>query len=146
MSDGSEMVTAETSRVKTRLSFWDALTLFLLLSGAVGGGMSVMRVLEHFGVDPGVCSLIAGIYWILYCTLVISRIRTKSDVQRTRDAAYSEGFLAGRDHESPISYAAGEKSGYDRGYQNGLLDGRADGWDYGYESALRDQQGGCHDL
>lgn len=146
MSDGSEMVTTEMPKEKVRLSLLDALTFFLLLSGAVGGGMSVTRVLAHFGVDSGVCNLIAGIYWILYCALVISRIRTKSDVQRTRSAAYNEGFLAGRDHESPISYAAGEKRGYDRGYQNGLLDGRADGWDYGYESALKDHQGGRHDL
>ena len=142
MNDGSETVTTETKKEKSCLSFWDSLTLLLLLSGAVGGGMSIMRVLEYFGVDSGVCSLIAGIYWILYCALVVSRVRTKSDLQRTRDAAYSEGFLAGRDHESPISYAAGEQRGYDRGYHNGLLDGRADGWDHGYEAAQKKQQGG----
>lgn len=142
MNDGSEMVTTETTKEKFRLSFWDILTLFLLLSGAVGGGMSIMRVLAHLGADAGVCSLIAGIYWILYCALVISRVRTKSDVQRTRDSAYNEGFLAGRDHESPISYAAGEQRGYERGYHNGLLDGRADGWDHGYETAQKEQQGG----
>ena len=100
--------------------------------------MSITRVLEHFGVNSDVCNLVAGLYWILYCVLVISRVRTKSDVQRTRDAAYNEGFLAGRDHESPISYAAGEQRGYDRGYHNGLLDGRADGWDSGYEAAQKE--------
>ena len=142
MHDGNELVTTETKKEKSRLSFWDSLTLLILLSGAVGGGMSITRVLEHSGVDSGVCSLIAGIYWILYCALVVSRIRTKSDVQRTRETAYSEGFLAGRDHESPISYAAGEKCGYERGYHNGLLDGRADGWDHGYETAQKEQQGG----
>lgn len=68
------------------MSFWDVLTLFLLLSGAVGGGMSITRVLEHFGVNSDVCILVAGLYWILYCVLVISRVRTKSDVQRTSDA------------------------------------------------------------
>ena len=138
MNDGSEMVTTETPKEKFHMSFWDVLTLFLLLSGAVGGGMSITRVLEHFGVNSDVCNLVAVLYWILYCVLVISRVRTKSDVQRTSDAAYNEGFLAGRDHESPISYAAGEQRGYDRGYHNGLLDGRADGWDSVYEAAQKE--------
>ena len=142
MNDGSEMVTAETPKEKFRLSFGDTLTFFLILSGAIGGGMSITRVLAHFGVDSDICNLIAGIYWILYCALVIFRVRTKSDVQRTKDAAYYEGFLAGRNHESHISYAAGEQRGYDRGYHNGLLDGRADGWDHGYEAAQKEQQGG----
>ena len=142
MNDGSEMVTTETKKEKSCLSFWDILTLLLLLSGAIGGGMSITRVLAHFGVDSDICNLIAGIYWILYCALVVSRVRTKFDLQRTRDAAYGEGFLAGRDHESPISYAAGEQRGYERGYHNGLLDGRADGWDHGYETAQKEQQGG----
>lgn len=138
MNDGSKMVTTETPKEKFHMSFWDVLTLFLLLSGAVGGGMSITRILEHFGVNSDVCNLVVGLYWILYCVLVISRVRTKSDVQRTRDAAYNEGFLAGRDHESPISYAAGEQRGYDRGYHNGLLDGRADGWNSGYEAAQKE--------
>ena len=76
---------------------------------------------------------------------MIFRIRTKSDMQRSKDAAYAEGFLDGKKRESAVSCAAGEKAGYDRGYQVGLLDGRAEGWDHGYACARRDMNGGAHD-
>lgn len=145
MHDGSDMILTETPKEKLRLSFLDCLTLFVLLTGAVGGGMCINRVLEHFGASSGIGGIVAGLYWILYCALVISRIRTKSDMQRSKDAAYAEGFLDGKKRESAASYAAGEKAGYDRGYQTGLLDGRAEGWDHGYACARRDMNGGAHD-
>ena len=145
MHDGSDMILTETPKEKLHLSFLDCLTFFVLLTGAIGGGIGITRALAHFGVSSGICGTAAGLYWILYCALVIDRIRTKSDMQRSKDAAYAEGFLDGKAHESPISYAAGEKAGYDRGYQSGLLDGRADGWDYGYSCAAQDMNGGPHD-
>lgn len=144
MRDGSDMILTETPKKKLRLSLLDILTLFVLLTGAVGGGLGIARMLSHFGASSGICSTAGGLYWILYCVLVIDRIRTRSDVQRTKDAAYDQGFLDGKAHESPIAYAAGEKAGYDRGYQSGLLDGRADGWDYGYSCAAQDMNGGPH--
>lgn len=145
MHDGSDMIMTENPKKSSPLSFLDCLTLFILLTGAVGGGMGVTRVLEHFGVFSGTGNIAACLYWILYSTLVISRIRTKSDVQRSKDAAYAEGFLDGKERESAVSYAAGEKTGYDRGYQTGLLDGRAEGWDHGYACARRDMNGGAYD-
>lgn len=145
MRDGSDMILTETPKKKLRLSLLDILTLFVLLTGAVGGGLGIARVLAHFGASSGICSTAGGLYWILYCVLVISRIRTKSDVQRSKDTAYAEGFLDGKKRESAVSYAAGEKAGYDRGYQTGLLDGRAEGWDHGYACARRDMNGGSHD-
>lgn len=145
MHDGSDMILTETPKEKLHLSFLDCLTFFVLLTGAVGGGFGIARALAHFGVSSGICSTAGGLYWILYSALVIFRIRTKSDVQRTKDAAYDQGFLDGKAHESPISYAAGEKAGCDRGYQTGLLDGRAEGWDHGYACARRDMNGGAHD-
>lgn len=140
MKDTSDMIMTELPEEKLHLSFSEWLTLFLVFSGAVGGGYSCIRILEHFSVSYGICRLFGFLYWVLYCCLVVSRLRTKSDVQRLEDNAYNEGFQAGCDHEAPISYAAGEKRGYDRGYENGLLDGRSDGWDHGYESALKDRQ------
>lgn len=140
MNDGSDMIMTELPEENLHLSFSDWLTLFLVFSGSIGGGYSCIRILEHFGVADGLCSLFGFLYWVSYCCLVVSRVHTKSDVQRSEDKAYNEGFQAGCDHEAPISYAAGEKRGYDRGYENGLLDGRADGRDHGYESALIDRQ------
>lgn len=145
MQDGSDMILTETPKEKLHLSFLDCLTFFVLLTGAIGGGICITRALAHFGVSSGIGGTAAGLYWILYCALVISRIRTKSDLQRSKDAAYAEGFLDGKKRESAVSYAAGEKAGYDRGYQTGLLDGRADGWDYGYSCAAQDMNGGPHD-
>ena len=145
MHDGSDMILTETPKEKLRFSFLDCLTLFVLLTGAVGGGMCINRVLEHFGASSGIGGIVAGLYWIMYCALVIFRIRTKADMQRSKDAAYAEGFLDGKKRESAASYAAGEKAGYDRGYQTGLLDGRAEGWDHGYACARRDMNGGAHD-
>ena len=145
MHDGSDMILTETPKEKLHLSFLDCLTFFVLLTGAVGGGFGIARALAHFGVSSGICSTAGGLYWILYSALVIFRIRTKSDVQCSKDAAYAEGFLDGKKRESAVSYAAGEKAGYDRGYQTGLLDGRAEGWDHGYACARRDMNGGAHD-
>lgn len=144
MHDGSDMILTETPKEKIHLSFLDCLTFFVLLTGAVGGGIGITRALAHFGASSGICGTAAGLYWILYCALVIDRIRTKSDVQRSKDAAYAEGFLDGQKRESAVSYAAGETAGYDRGYQTGLLDGRAEGWDHGYACARRDMNGGPH--
>ena len=145
MQDGSDMILTETPKEKLHLSFLDCLTFFVLLTGAVGCGFGIARALAHFGVSSGICSTAGGLYWILYSALVIFRIRTKSDVQRSKDTAYAEGFLDGKKRESAVSYAAGEQVGYDRGYQAGLLDGRAEGWDHGYACARRDMNGGAHD-
>ena len=144
MNDGRDMIRCELPKEKHRFTFCDILTLFLLLSGAVGGGLAVSHVLEYFGVHDVIVYILSFLYWVCYCMLVLARIRTKSDDQRLKDKAYSDGYLAGKEESAASAYAAGEQSGYDRGYQAGLLDGRADGWDHGYSTALKDQKEGGH--
>lgn len=91
---GSDMITTGTPKEKVHLSFVDILTLIMVLSGAIGGGFAVIRVLEHFGLD-GISSIAATAYWIGYCVLVINQMRSPKDIDNEKRRAYRDGYNAG---------------------------------------------------
>lgn len=81
--------------------------LFLFLSGAVGGGYTVLQILHHFSCPDVLCDLLGLVYFCAYCA-IFSKVGTKEDLQAAHEAGYDEGYRAG--------YEAGKADGWDRGF------------------------------
>ena len=98
-NDGSNMVMTELPKERHRLTFSDILTIVIVLLGAGGGVEVLCKVLDYFGLS-GWDSIVAGVFWPVYCVVVIAKLRSDADMQKERDAAFRAGYEAGiRDAE-----------------------------------------------
>lgn len=110
--------------------------LFLFLSGAVGGGYTVLQILHHFSCPDVLCDLLGLVYFCAYCA-IFSKVGTKEDLQAAHEAGYDEGYSAGHEDAFRSVVPAASKVGrekYDEGYCAGYEAGKADGWDRGFSA------------
>lgn len=99
-----------SSSPKVKMSWPDRLkwigVFFVFFVGAIGGGLMLCRILDHFHF-PLVLSDFAGlVYWCAYC-LLFSKVELKSDARSSYDRGYSDGYAAGRNSGSSISETEG---------------------------------------